>query len=456
MAVGIAAPAGVAMAAQVIVVIDGSGSSAGQIGGVAKIDIARGALRTILAGGPDNLEIGLVAYGHRVSETCSDIELLAPPGPTDAFLDAAARVQSVGRSPIADATAAAAAALTEDEATIIVITDNSDNCSPDPCATISALKSQMPGLTVSVVGIAIPDNEVAEIACFAELTGGVYLRADSATGFQASLSEAMELAWVDPGPPPPPMPTARLIFPTGVVQGQVFAVEFDGPAAPGDEIRIAWVGTPATSFITGGTVGEDGAPVLLTAPELRGAYELRYWHAERDTILARIPLRLDPLLPAVSAPATAQQGAEIEIAWQAVAHGGETIQIVPVAPLEATPIVTPAIRGEPTAIMTAPGTPGLYDIILVTGPDRGEPPNPGGGVVLARSRIEIVAAEITLRPDAPIAAGRRFAIAWTGPDGAEDEIRIAANGAAPGDFLASVSPAGNSVVDDGAGRAGNL
>ena len=441
----LSASVGTAIAAQVIVVIDGSGSSAGQIGGIAKIDIARGALRSILADSPGDLAIGLVAYGHRQRENCGNIELMTPPGSTGAFLDAAARVRSVGRSPIADATVAAAAAITEDEATIVVITDNSDNCSPNPCATISALKDQTPGLTISVVGIAIPSDEVAEIACFAELTGGVYLRAETASTFEASLAEAMTLAWAAPRPPPAPMPVAAIVFPSNVVQGQVFAVDYQGPLAPGDEIRIAWAGTPQDAYITGAVADAEGGVVRLTAPNVRGAYELRYWHAERSTVLVRIPLRLDPLIPSLSAPATAQQGADVVVGWQANANGGETVQIVPIPPVEAAPIIVLAIRGEPTVTFPAPATTGKYEIRLVAGPDRTNIADPVGGVVLARAAIEIVPAEIAFEIDAPIVVGRSFEINWTGPGGRTDEIRLASREMPADVFLAIATPTGDSV-----------
>jgi Ca-activated chloride channel family protein len=429
-----------AFAAQVIVIIDGSGSSAGQIGGVAKIDIARGALRSILANSPSDLSIGLVAYGHRQREACNDIEVLAPPGPPAAFLDAAARVRSIGRSPIADATVAAANALTEDEATIILITDNSDNCSPNPCATIAALKDRMPGLVISVVGIAIPQDEVAEISCFADLTGGVYLRADNAANFEANLAEAMTVAWAERGPPPPPMPTASIAFPTDVVEGQPFTVEFQGPAGPGDQIRLAWAGTPLTEFIGAALIGPDGGPVQLTAPHVRGAYELRYWYAERSTVLARIPLRLQPITPSLSAPAAAQQGADLLVGWLADAHGGETIAIVPLPPLDAPTVVVPVIRSEPTVRVTAPGVPGDYEIRLVGGPAAaGDPP------VLARAPISISAASISFSIDEPIVAGRTFLVAWTGPGGGRDEIRLATPDMPARASLSAVPPTGDTV-----------
>src|SRR5688572_7730814 len=176
-----------------MVVIDGSGSAAGRIGDTRKIDIARNSLSSLLAGAPADLLIGIAAYGHRVREQCSDYEVMAPPGPVDAANAAAARISPLGRSPIAEATVAAAETFGggDVEGTVIVITDNADNCAPEPCAVISALHDRMPNVTISVVGIAIPADEVPDIACFAELTGGVYLRAGDAAGFRTNLAQAL-------------------------------------------------------------------------------------------------------------------------------------------------------------------------------------------------------------------------------------------------------------------------
>ena len=51
---------------------------------------------------------------------------------------------------------------------------------------------------------AIPAGEVEDIACFAELTGGTYLRAGNAAAFRTNLQTALADAWASAGPPPPP------------------------------------------------------------------------------------------------------------------------------------------------------------------------------------------------------------------------------------------------------------
>lgn len=440
--------ASAALANEIIIVLDGSGSSAGQIGGVAKIDIARGALRSVLVGAPDNLSIGLVAYGHRQEEACSDIELVAPPGTPDAFIAAADTVRSVGRSPIAEATAAAAAAIADpDNATIIVITDNADNCAPDPCATISAIHDEMPGLTISVLGIAIPENEVTEISCFADITGGLYLRAANAAGFEANLDQAFSAALVDPLPP---LPTAAITLPVDVVQSRAFNVTYRGPLAEGDEIRIAWLGSPPHQYVSGAHVRSDGSPVALTAPAEIGAFELRYWHAERGVVLARVPLRIAALAPALDVAEEVQQGGNIVVTWHADQAGGRTIQVAePNTPLDAAIAIAPVIRGESTVVLPAPGDVGTYEVRLVAAPPTTDnPPEIRGNVdtrILARATIRVVAANIRLDVDAPILAGGDFQVDWTGPGGENDQIRLARPSMDAADFIAVAVAIGDSV-----------
>src|SRR6056297_3986949 len=72
-----------APSARTMLILDGSGSMWGRIDGTPKIEIARGAIDTMLRDWPEGREIGLMAYGHRREGDCSDIELLRAPGPLD-------------------------------------------------------------------------------------------------------------------------------------------------------------------------------------------------------------------------------------------------------------------------------------------------------------------------------------------------------------------------------------
>ena len=87
-----------AMAAdRAIIILDASGSMWAQINGKARIDIARETLKDVLAGVPDTLELGFMAYGHRSKGDCNDIETLVQPAAGTADAIAAAAVRSEER-----------------------------------------------------------------------------------------------------------------------------------------------------------------------------------------------------------------------------------------------------------------------------------------------------------------------------------------------------------------------
>src|SRR5690606_18249314 len=94
-----------AVANQAMIVFDGSGSMAGRIDGQTKIDIQRATLGRVFADAPETLAVGLMAYGHRQKESCSDVELLAAPdvGQVGAVMRAAEKIRPLGRSPITQA-----------------------------------------------------------------------------------------------------------------------------------------------------------------------------------------------------------------------------------------------------------------------------------------------------------------------------------------------------------------
>lgn len=133
-------------AAKAIIILDGSGSMWAQIDGKARIEIARETLSRVLAGVPDDFELGFMSYGHREKGSCDDIELLVEPaaGTAAAIGEAAAAIVPKGKTPISAAVKLAAEDLryTEEKATVILITDGLETCEADPCALASQLEKQ--------------------------------------------------------------------------------------------------------------------------------------------------------------------------------------------------------------------------------------------------------------------------------------------------------------------------
>lgn len=186
-----------------MIVMDASGSMWGQIGGRTKIEIARETLSGVLTSIPDDMELGLIAYGHREKGACSDIEQVVAPasGTQRQIADAVNGLNPKGKTPLTDAVRQAAEALkfTESKATVILVTDGIETCEADPCAVASELEKLGVDFTAHVVGFGLSQEEGRQVSCLAENTGGLYLEAKDADGLTEALTRTVAAA-----PPPEP------------------------------------------------------------------------------------------------------------------------------------------------------------------------------------------------------------------------------------------------------------
>ncbi|MEO8686373.1 MAG: VWA domain-containing protein, partial [Devosia sp.] len=194
-----------------IIVLDASGSMWAQIDGKARITIARETLDSVLSTLSPDIELGLMAYGHREKGNCGDIEMLVEPaaGTADAIKAAVADINPKGMTPLSDAVRLAADDLqyTEEKATVILITDGLETCDVDPCALGTDLENKGVDLTVHVLGFGLSDEEGKQVACLAENTGGQYLSAqDGASLVQALTETVAQVAKPEPVPEPKPEP----------------------------------------------------------------------------------------------------------------------------------------------------------------------------------------------------------------------------------------------------------
>ncbi len=207
--------AGAMAADRAIIVLDASGSMWGQIDGKPKLEIARQALKTVLQSVPANLELGLMAYGHRERGNCADIQLVVPPGPgtAGAIAEAAAKMRFLGSTPLTAAVRQAAEALRygEEKATVILITDGIETCNADPCALATELEEHGIDFTAHVVGFGLSEDEGRQVACLADNTGGKYLAAEDAEELEDALTEVV-VAEPQPQPEPRPQPEPAVAF----------------------------------------------------------------------------------------------------------------------------------------------------------------------------------------------------------------------------------------------------
>ena len=197
-----------------MIVLDASGSMWGQIEGKTKIEIARETLRQVMEELPADLEIGLMAYGHRRKGDCEDIELLVDPAAAQGaqITGTADKLNPKGKTPLTASVVRAAETLkyTEGTATVILVTDGLETCDRDPCAAGTELAQAGLDFTAHVVGFGLSDEEGKQVACLAENTGGLYLAAANADQLGEALSHTVASVAAEPEPEPEEVPVASL------------------------------------------------------------------------------------------------------------------------------------------------------------------------------------------------------------------------------------------------------
>ncbi|TGY88003.1 VWA domain-containing protein, partial [Marinicauda algicola] len=277
---------------QAILVIDASNSMWGQIDGVAKIEIAREAVSGLLDRWNPEVELGVMAYGHRREGDCTDIELVAPVGAERPVVDTAlASLTPRGKTPMTDAVAQAAEALSHADrpATVILVSDGRETCNADPCAVASELERSGVAFTAHVVGFDVADEEtIAQLQCIAENTGGRYVAADSAEELSVALVETGGAAASEPEPAPEPaaQPSVTLEAPEQAVMGSSFVVAWSASEQnPDDYVTIVPAGAEEGTYEDYARVRDD-SEASLQAPAEPGLYEVRYVLKEGRVTLA--------------------------------------------------------------------------------------------------------------------------------------------------------------------------
>lgn len=419
-----------AAAEQAMIVLDASGSMWGQIDGKPKLQIAREALATVLEGVPADMELGLIAYGHREKGNCNDIELIIKPaaGTGPAIADAAAKMKFLGKTPLSAAVKQAAEALryTEEKATVILITDGLENCKADPCALGNELAKQGIDFTAHVVGFDLTDAEGKQVACLAENTGGQYVSASNADELRDALlgtviQPAKQAAKPEQKEEPLVLPAATLDPDESTAIGSDIQVNWTGPNTDNDYIDIVAQGYKPTNGELSFTYTKDGSPLNVRAPGKPGTYTVRYiWRGtdNKRHVLAEAPVQITDSEVALMAPDTVQVGSFMSVDWKGPANKGDYIDLVPKEHKATNGELSYAYaKEEPTLQLRAPTKPGDYQIryVLQAGDKKS---------VLATVPLIVTKADATLSLPATVGAGTSIPVFWTGPAGKDDYVDL--------------------------------
>lgn len=409
-----------------MLVLDGSASMAEEIDGRAKIEIAADSVAGLVGTLPATQPLGLVAYGHTSTNDCTDIAELAPFGTDRSGLLAAIEgLTPQGETPMADALALAAQRLdhTEEEATIILVSDGIETCAPNPCAASRRLERTGLDFTVHVIGFDVREPATREqLQCIAASTGGTYQSANTGADLSAALAMTMPSAVA---PTPVPETQTPTTDPALVGTLTLRATELrNGPeVAEGLIWRIRRVGNPENLHETEATgrvtfdLPAGTYNIFLSRPEFDQttvARHVRVREGVARTVTLVVDLAIEATLrtePAGDAPVNSL----VRIHFEGPNRPGDFVAIAKAgAATNELESFTRTDRGSPLRLQT-PAEPGDYEVrYMLASPRR----------VLASLPIRVTEAGATLTAPEAVTAGAPFEVLWTGPGAEGDLITI--------------------------------
>jgi Ca-activated chloride channel family protein len=400
--------------ASTVIVFDVSNSMWGQIEGRSKIEIAREVIEDLLYDWNPDVDLGLVAYGHRRAGDCGDIEEVIPVGRVDpdSFSDIVHSLVPRGKTPLTEAVREAAEILNyrDSRATVILVSDGIESCNADPCALARELERGGIDFTAHVVGFDVGRiADQRQLSCLADTTGGRYLTADSAGELLSALRTVAA-----PPPPPPPMLRLEAVGQAGgaaiddaALRWTVVALDREETVLGGDAVARPELDVEAGRYFARAELGDRVGSIEFDYPGDVGALH--------QVVLA-ISARLD-------APDEAEGGTVIEVFWSGPNAPGDYIALAePDAPASSFVVYARTSAGSP-AELSLPEVPGKYQLRYI---------DAAGGRALADAPIRVTGAAATLEAAPTVEAGAAFNVTWTGPENQNDVIIIVPAGADEG------------------------
>ncbi len=384
---------------------DVSNSMWGQIEGRSKIEIAREVIEDLLYDWDPDVDLGLVAYGHRRAGDCGDIQEVIPVGPVDpgSFSDIVNSLVPRGKTPLTEAVREAAEILNyrDTRATVILVSDGIESCNADPCALAKELERGGIDFTAHVIGFDVGRiKDQRQLSCLADDTGGRYLTADSAGELLSALRTIVA--------PPPPM--LRLE-----------AAEAEhGPAIDDPSIRWTVIDLGSEEAILGGEamaapeLDVEAGRYLARAEYGGGVGTIEFDYSGDADVLKRVVLVFAPLAT-LDGPEEAEAGSTFTVDWTGPDMKGDFIAIVEADTRDGAAGNYAYTRKGSPAEMRAPDTPGPHELRYVSAQTRN---------VIARLPITVIPAAASLEAAPAVVAGAFFKVTWDGPDNRSDFITI--------------------------------
>jgi len=299
-----------------IIVFDASGSMWGQVDGKPKISIAKKTLGNVVNNWNKDIELGLLAYGHRRKGDCSDIQTLVPVGKltNKEVIKQVNKISPKGKTPISASIKKAANELkfTEDTATVILISDGKETCQADPCKTAAELEKLGVNFTAHVIGFDVDKETRKQLKCIADNTGGLYFSADNAKELNEALQQVVA------------RPTLFTLIAMDEENGGTLNQTIDWKLINEDTEAVTAIKANGAGhdFIintapeTGETSGLDKGKWLISGTSGLYAGQSAI-NLGNESIKLKVPFKLRLPKVTLNAPAEAVAGTEIDINWKA-------------------------------------------------------------------------------------------------------------------------------------------
>jgi Ca-activated chloride channel homolog len=419
----------------VMLVLDASGSMWGQLQGKTKIEIARGAVSDLTQAWPAANNLGLAAYGHRSKGDCQDIETLLPVAPLNrsAYLAKVNALNPKGMTPISAAVIHAAEALkiSEQKATVILVSDGEETCKLDPCQVGKELEKRGVDFVAHVIGFDVPNPaHQDQLKCLAENTGGRYFNARDAADLSAALQT---LAKVSTAPKLPPA-TATLNSPAKASILSQITVNWTGPGDAGDYLTISRKHATGYTDYDFARVDKSKPTVVLSAPATPGAYAVRYISLPREpSVLAVRPIEITDLLANIDAPASVSISQRVTVRARGPVAAGSWVGFAPKgSPAGAYLDYARPDKPDGELTITAPAKAGEYELRYVI--------NETERVLFTRP-IQVTESAASITVAAEVQSGDTVRFTASGPIDASHWIGFAKKGAGTGSYLDYLRPA---------------
>lgn len=190
---------------QIELILDGSGSMWAEIDNQPKITVAKKVMTGVINNLPDDAEVALRVYGHRVDpanrhQACQDSELLFPLAKVDkkTLRDKVQKIEAKGTTPIAYSLRQVANDLgtTPGEKMVILVTDGEEECGENPADAVAELQAKGLKFAIHVVGFALADAKTKlEMRQIAALTGGRFYDTQDADELREAINEVLSVPY---------------------------------------------------------------------------------------------------------------------------------------------------------------------------------------------------------------------------------------------------------------------